>query len=117
MLLAAAIIIIAIGFIHSFLGEKMIIGPLLRKNEMSAFKQRTIRIAWHITTLFWFAIAAHLIAMQLFPGNERQSFLWIMAATFGISTIISLISSKGKHISWTGFGAATLLLGYVAVNS
>lgn len=110
MLIAAAIVITVIGLIHSFLGEKAIIGPLLKETKLPSFTQRTIRIAWHITTLFWFAIAAHLLAMHLYPGQERRSFLLIMIGVFGFSAIVSLISSKGRHISWTGFGAATVLM-------
>jgi len=114
MLIAAAFIIIGIGFIHSLLGEHKVIKPILAKTELSPYMARLIRIAWHITTFFWFAIAAQLIAMHIWPDAAYRSFLIIMAVTFGFSTIISLISSKGKHISWTGFGGATILLGYLA---
>lgn len=113
MLIAAAIVIVVIGLTHSLLGEKAIIGPLLIKTELSPFTQRTIRVAWHITTFFWFAIAAQLLAMHLYPGQERRNFLLIMIIAFGVSTIVSLTSSKGRHISWTGFGAATAILMWV----
>lgn len=117
MLIAAGLIIMTIGLIHSFLGERKLIRPLFQSTELSAYKRRLIRIAWHITTLFWFAISAQLFAMHFWPDKSFQSFLLIMSVTFGVSTVISLINSRGRHISWTGFGAATFLLGFVAFNS
>ncbi len=115
MLIIAAIVIIAIGLIHSVLGEKKVISVIFGQTRLSPYMERLIRIAWHMTTFFWFAIAAQLIAMHFWPNNAYRSFLIILAVSFGISTAISLISSKGRHISWTGFGAATLILGYLSL--
>ncbi len=114
MLVTVAIIIIAIGCVHSMLGEKMVITPLVNRDDIPKKIRRLLRVAWHITTLFWFAIAAQLIAMNIWPDQAFKSFLIIMSVAFGISTLISLINSKGKHISWIGFLAATVLLGYQA---
>ncbi len=111
---ATGIIIAVIGLIHSFLGEKVIVKPLLAGSSLSGFANRTVRIAWHMTTLFWFAIAACFIALQFGTGKFVKHFLLIQAVAFGIAFIISIMNSKGRHISWTGFLAAAILSGYLA---
>jgi len=111
MLLTAGIIIIIIGLVHSMLGEKTVIQPLMARDTAPPYIKRLMRVGWHITTLFWFAIATHLISMALWPGQERRSFLIIMVAVFGFSAVLALIASKGRHLSWIGFGAAAMLMG------
>lgn len=115
MLVTAAIIITLIGCIHSYLGEQKVLMPLFQKVELKTATRRVLRVSWHLITLFWFAIAAQLITMHFDFENSGRNFLVIMAATFAISTAISLINSKGKHISWIGFGMAAILLGWQAV--
>jgi len=110
MLIAAAITIICVGLVHSMLGERKVITPLNEAQALTAYHRRLIRVSWHVVTLFWFAIAAHLIAMHVWPGQERRSFLVIMMAIFGFMAILALIASKGRHISYLGFGAATAFL-------
>jgi len=114
MYAATALIIATIGLIHSFLGERVIVKPLLAESRLSSFANRTVRIAWHVTTLFWFAIAACFLALQFGTGSFVKHFLLIQAITFGIAFVVSIISSKGRHISWTGFLAASILSGYLA---
>lgn len=117
MLIAAAIITVLIGSVHSYLGETSVLIPLFKRAEMPNYIKRLLRVAWHMTSLFWLAIAAQFAAMALYPGQERQSFVIIMAVTFGLSTLIALLASKGKHLSWIGFGAATILLVYQMLSS
>ena len=114
MLIAAAIIIVLIGCIHSYLGERKVLHPLYQAYDIKGPIERILRVSWHLITLFWFAITAQLIAMHNWPDQAFKSFLIIMSVALGISTLISLINSKGKHISWIGFGMATVLLGYQA---
>ncbi len=110
MFLATALIIITIGLVHSILGEKTVIGPLMTRDTAPPYIKRLMRVGWHITTLFWFAIAAQFLAMHFYPAQSRKSFILIMAVTFGISALIALFASKGKHISWIGFGTLSILL-------
>lgn len=113
MLIAAGIIIIIIGTIHSLLGEKTVIQPLLARDTAPPYIKRLMRVGWHITTFFWWAIAAHLVAMHFWPGRERESFLTIMSMVFGLSAIVALIASRGRHLSWIGFGSVTALMAWV----
>jgi len=118
MLIAAAISIIIIGLVHTLLGEKKVITPLRRNADIKPYMTRLIRVSWHLITLLWFAIAAHLVAMHIWPGQERRSFLIIMIAVFGFSAVLALIASKGRHLSYIGFGLVTIfLLGTVKWNN
>jgi len=110
MLMAAAITIAIIGLAHSIMGEKQVISALHGKTDIRPYTIRLIRVSWHLITLLWFAIAAHLVAMHIWPGQERRSFLIIMIAVFGFSAVLALIASKGRHLSYVGFGAATVLM-------
>jgi len=59
MLLIGSLLLILIGFIHSILGEKYILIRLFRRDNLPHlmgsdwFTKRTLRFAWHITTLAW----------------------------------------------------------------
>lgn len=116
MLLAAAIIIVGIGFAHSWLGETKVLIPLYGRYDFKPEAKRVIRVSWHLLTLFWVAIAAQLVAMQLYPEHMSKSFSLIMAITFAISTGVALIASRGRHISWIGFGTAAIMLAWTSFH-
>ncbi|NNE57779.1 MAG: hypothetical protein HKN36_06690 [Hellea sp.] len=116
MLIAAAIIIVGIGFAHSWLGETKVLIPHYKRYDLKPGTKRVIRVSWHLLTLFWVAIAAQLFSMQLYPAHMSKSFMLIMTIAFGISTFVALIASRGRHISWIGFGAATILLACTAFH-
>jgi len=115
MLIAAAIIIIIIGCIHSGLGERAVLQPLYAKYDLPTAISGVLRVSWHFITMFWFAIAAQLVVMAVAPENAERAFLIILMIAFGISTIVALITSRGKHLSWIGFGAVTGILGYLGL--
>ena len=55
--IAAAVLVVGIGIAHSWLGERYILMRLFRRQNMphllgsDDFTKRTLRFAWHITTL------------------------------------------------------------------
>ena len=66
LLLIAAVIVAAIGLIHSYLGERLVFPrlfalpdlPLLRRDR--AYTENVLRYAWHVTSLAWWAIERHI---------------------------------------------------------
>ncbi|MCS3843319.1 hypothetical protein [Microbacterium sp. AK031] len=69
-LIAAAVLIAALGAAHSILGEKYIIGWLLthdlpRLFGGTSFTAGTIRFAWHRTTVLFVGLAGVLLAIAL----------------------------------------------------
>ncbi|HVL01270.1 MAG TPA: hypothetical protein VM553_15740 [Dongiaceae bacterium] len=58
LLCLAAVLAIALGLAHSFLGERYILIRLFRRGNFPTllggtdFTEHTLRFAWHITTMF-----------------------------------------------------------------
>ena len=66
MLALAAILILAIALAHSYLGERYILirlfrQPLPKLFGSDDFTKRTLRFAWHVTSIAWLGFAALLL--------------------------------------------------------
>ena len=109
-LLFAAILTLAIGGAHSYLGERFLIGPLLSPErrqgllEKGEFARRTLRFAWHLTTIAWWGFAAILIGLALAPAaSPVRMVLAVVAATFFATGLSTFASSRGRHLAWPVF--------------
>ena len=120
MLFLAIVLTVAIGIAHSYLGEKYILirlfrQPLPKLFGNDAFTKRTLRFAWHITTIAWFGFAT--ILLQLYLGYFSKSALLItIGSTFAISSLVALFASRGKHYSWVVFIAISAIC-YVSAST
>jgi hypothetical protein len=101
----AAFLAIALGAAHSFLGERYILVRLFRRDNVpklfggTKFTTRTLRFAWHLTTVAWWGFAALLV--QLGQGNLTASgACQVLGITFVASGFLPLIITRGKHWSW-----------------
>jgi len=71
---AAAAILTLTVVAHSFLGERYILIRLLRRENLPRlfgsdwFTKRTLRIAWHLTSIAWLGLAGILMVLA------RQAF-------------------------------------------
>jgi len=82
--------------------------PLFRRGDLPKIRgsgqttQKTIRIAWHVTTiLFWvFGLILLLMARN---ALTVQSMSAVMAGTFLPMGVLSLVASRGRHVSWLPF--------------
>ena len=107
MLTLAAILLVLVGLAHSILGERFLLIPLFKRRDLPTilgttdFTKRTLRFAWHITTIAWFGFA--VILYQLSRDATVPSISIIIGITFLISGLIALIASRGKHLSWIVF--------------
>ena len=109
-----AILLIAIGLLHSYLGERYILIRLFRHGNLPklfggiGFTKNTLRFAWHLTSVAWFGFAAILFHMG--QGVLHVQFVSnVIATTFILHAVISLIGAKGKHFSWYIFLTIGLL--------
>ena len=107
---AAAVLVVGIGIAHSWLGERYILMRLFRRQNMphlfgsDDFTKRTLRFAWHITTVAWFGAAALLSILASYPIDDSARMLSrVIAATFLVSSIVALLGSRGRHLSWVVF--------------
>ena len=115
----AAVLLFGIGAAHSVLGERYILIRLFRRENLPAlfggteFTIRTLRFAWHLTTVAWWGMAALLV--QLARGRASAgSVAAIIGLTFIGSGLLALVGSRGRHLSWAVFlviGALALLAG------
>jgi len=112
MLILAVFLIVLIGLAHSFLGERYILTRLFRQPlpellGSDEFTKKTLRFAWHITTVAWFGFAAILLLVE---GDQlfRVYTLLAISAVFGVSATIALVASRGRHLSWLVFSAISI---------
>ena len=106
----AAGLLASIGIAHSALGEREVIGPLLRERGWRlatiprAAADPLLRFAWHLTTLAWWALAAVLVGVPIAAA---------FAATCLLSAAIILVLLPG-HLAWPLFLAAGVLALWIA---
>src|SRR4051812_37298301 len=107
ILIIAALLLIILGVVHSWLGEKYVLIRLFRKTDIpklygsDRFTKATLRFAWHLTTLAWWGFAAVLFALA--RAASTTVILYSLAMTFFLSGVLSAGFTKGKHISWIFF--------------
>lgn len=114
---AAAILTLAIGLAHSWLGERYILTRLFRRQNIphlfgsDDFTKRTLRFAWHITTIACFGAAALLLILASSTLDVSARLLaGTIAATFLASAVVALIGSRGRHLSWIVFLIIAILI-------
>lgn len=115
LLLAAALTVLTAAA-HSFLGERYILIRLFRREDLprlfghDGFTRRTLRFAWHVTSVAWLGFAGLLVVLAQEDAPDRAMLLQIVAATFLGTAVIAAIGSRGKHVSWIVFTAMALLI-------
>lgn len=114
-MLVAALLAASLGVAHSYLGERYILIRLLRRDNLPTlfggveFTKRTLRFAWHLTSVAWIGFAGLLVAMAPSGGVTESTQLRVISATFPISGILALVGSRGRHFSWVVFLAIAAL--------
>lgn len=104
MLYAAAALITILVLAHSILGERYILIRLFRRGDLpklfggTAFTQRTLRFAWHFTTVLALGLAALLVQIEL--GRGERALTATVGLTLLLSGILPLIHTRGRHLSW-----------------
>jgi len=108
-LLLAAVLTFLVGAVHSWLGERKLIGPLLapegRQGLLArSWARRVLRFAWHLTTVAWWGSAATFAALARGPlGAQGRLTLEVASVTFLVTGVIVLVSSRGRHLAWPAF--------------
>ncbi len=99
---AAAIMMISLAMAHSILGEKFILKRLFKRDLPKlfgddSFTKQTLRFAWHALTVAWWAIAALLL---LAPADAGPVIGWTVVVGLGTTALMTIIISRGRHLSW-----------------
>jgi len=115
-LLIAAVLTVAVGLVHSVLGEWRLIGPLLdplhRQGILakSTFARSILRFAWHLTTIAWWGFAVVLAGLATAPIDPAvRMTLIVIATTFLLTGILILVVSRAHHLAWPVFLAISAL--------
>lgn len=117
LLYVAAFLLVAVGIAHSWLGERYILIRLFRRGHLpqifgsSEFTIRTLRFAWHLTSVAWLGFAALLILLASPPVTSSAIGL-VIGCTFLVHCAIALVGSRGRHLSWPIFLAVGILVLY-----
>ncbi|EGR3150125.1 hypothetical protein C4D02_RS22370 [Vibrio parahaemolyticus] len=115
LLYLAAFLLMVVSFAHSYLGERFILSRLFKRDNLPKilgsddFTKRTLRFAWHLTSVAWLGLAGIVVVLAQ-PEFSKQLVSQIIAITFGVHFLAALLGSKGKHLSWILFGAITVLV-------
>jgi len=113
--LAAAALCASVALAHSWLGERYVLIRLFRRADLphlfgsDLFTRRTLRFAWHLTSVAWLGFGALLVvaARGAEPGGTEG--LRVVAATFAASALVTLVGSRGRHLAWVLFAAIAAL--------
>ena len=119
MLLVAALLIFLTGCAHSYLGERYILIRLFKRGGLpellggTEFTKGTLRFAWHITTVAWWAIA--LLLVFAYRGSlSTTSVLQVIACAALASAALPIFFTRGRHLSWIVFLLVAVLVFYGA---
>ena len=104
--IASGLLIAVTGAIHSLLGEKRMIRPLLVSAAFAASPRtgRAIRFTWHMATLLMLLTALTLA----WPGTPAP-LVGLIGAAYLLLGLLALAVSRGRHVSGPLFTAAGLL--------
>lgn len=113
LLAAGALLAFGIGLAHSILGERYILVRLFRRRDLpklfgaDTFTRRTLRFAWHLTTLAWWGFAAQMAlasgALSAAEPAGESPHLRAIAWTFFASAALGLTVTRGRHLAWPVF--------------
>jgi hypothetical protein len=117
--LAAAMLIFAIGLVHSVLGERLVFRRMredgvIPTNGGQVLREGHVRIlwaSWHVATALGWCVAI-VLAWASLPSSSQQetSFVVqaIVAGTLACSLLV-LVGTKGRHPGWIAFLAVAVL--------
>ncbi|MED5621393.1 hypothetical protein [Ideonella sp. BN130291] len=111
----AAAATLAIGIAHSYMGERYLLMRLFRREDLpklfgsTDYTRRTLRFAWHVTTVAWWGFGA-LLVLLAHPPVSAQAVGMVIGAVFLLHFAIALFGSRGRHYSWVAF----LVIGVLA---
>ena len=102
-LTAASSLLVATMAVHSILGQKRLIRPILKQGAgvmQSPLARFILPFGWHLMSFMGLVIAAILVAWAWAPDQARTIGLAMTGLVFTASGLIDAVGSKGKHICW-----------------
>lgn len=103
---ASAVLMVLTALVHSVLGEKRLITPMLTQDKTvltHPLARKVVRFAWHFTSALMLVSAAVVI----WPGTPLE----LVQLTGGVWLAVGLadaIYTRGQHVGWPLLSAAGL---------
>jgi hypothetical protein len=100
---ACAALLLITALVHSVLGERRLIVPLLRSRDGvlgSELARFLLRFVWHFMSILFAIIAVTLVASQHAVGSATSVLLGATAIGIGGAGLFDAIGSRGRHIGW-----------------
>ena len=117
--LAAALLILLIGAVHSVLGERLIFRRMRRSGYIpteggQVLREPYVRIiwaSWHVVTVMGWCVAVFLAwgAVQVSSAGFHF-FLHTISITMLACSVLVLVGTKGRHPGWAGLLAVAALV-------
>lgn len=103
LLTIGSLLLVATMGVHSILGQRRLIRPLLDEGHgvmQYPLARFIVPFAWHLTSIIGLIVAAILFAWAWAPDQARTVGLTMTGIVFTASGLIDAIGSKGKHVGW-----------------
>lgn len=116
-LLAAAVVAVLVGVIHSILGEVLIFrklrkGTIIPTQAAAPLEPRNVRIlwaTWHLASAFGFGFAAILLFLANHDSAPDPAIAWTLTLSFAAGSVLVMAATRGKHPGWIGLLIVSVL--------
>ncbi|WP_374673857.1 hypothetical protein [Ideonella sp.] len=123
--LAAAVIAVLTGVVHSVLGEWLIFrhlrdGGLVPRRGAPPLRERHVRIlwaTWHLATVFGWAFARVLLRMGMGQPLSVRLVSGAMVSAYLGGAVLVLVGTRGRHPGWVALGAVAALTAAAAAST
>jgi hypothetical protein len=108
-LIIGSITMTVLAGLHSYAGEVLLLQPLFKQNDLPtlngsvAYTKVILRWAWHLTSLAWFGFAAIFFGLTQVSLEKQHIFGLILTGILGLSGVIVLAVTRGRHPAWVFF--------------
>lgn len=120
-LIAAAVLLVLVGAVHSVGGEILIFrrmrsAALIPTNGGTVLREPHVRIlwaTWHLVTILGVVPAAAMVWLAL-PENAallQSGAPLTLGATMLAGALLVFVATKGKHLGWAGLLGVAALIG------
>ena len=102
-LTAASLLLVVTMGVHSILGQKRLIRPILKQGAgvmQVPLARFILPFGWHLMSFMGLVIAAVLFAWAWSPNHAMTIGLAMTGLVFTAAGLIDAVGSRGKHIGW-----------------
>lgn len=99
---------------HSWLGEKFVIGPLLRSDPLPGvlkpeINRRLVRYVWHLPSAIWLVLGLFILWAAV-SNRLTPTAAWVLGGVFLVSGLGNMGAVRRFHIGWALLFLATAAL-------